>query len=348
MLMAAFSEHFQMISHHFEQTFDGRVYVCEKPTFWAGGGILSDEKLKAIRLLPEVATAIPLLIGRLEANRLVVIGIPQVVVGVPPAQARFLWRDAPLADGRWLQADDAHSDRAMLGSEVAYALNAKAGSRVHVLDCDFEVIGVVASTGSLEDRQMLVSLDTAQKVMDRAGILTSIVTTPHSPALSESLASAIRRGVHGVEALPPSRMRLEAAQSLRLWEAMTLGTGLIAALTGSMSIVITMIVSMHERTREIGVKKAVGASNGQIAREFVIEAAILAVLGWIVGLALALLFVGAWDQWFRQEGIFLFRVTWRLVLASGFVALSLGVIAGLLPALAAARLDPVRALRGSP
>ena len=80
-------------------------------------------------------------------------------------------------------------------------------------------------------------------------------------------------------------MQMQGAveQSLRVWKALTLGTGLVAAATGALCIVITMTVAVFERTYEIGLLKAMGASNGQVMADFLREALLLALAGWMVG-----------------------------------------------------------------
>jgi len=342
-LLAGMAEHFGALTRHFQDTFSGRVYVCEKPTFWAGGGILPEEKTDAVKAVPGVGQVIPLLIARLEARRLVVLGIPQVLVGLPPQDAQTYWRGTRLLDGRWLTADDADSRGALLGSDVAFALDARVGQKVRVLDRDFDVVGVLAHTGALEDKQMLVGLKAAQEAMDRQDLLTSMVVIP-TPGLSpEALAKRIEK--LRVEAIPPSRMKLDVAQSLRLWQALALAVGLLAALTGSLCIVLTMVVAVHERVPEIGIKKAIGAPSEAIVFEFLWEAAALAIVGWAAGACLAGGFVAGWNEWFRREGIFLFTVTPRVLGGSLSCAVVLGLLAAAIPAFTASRLDPVRALR---
>jgi putative ABC transport system permease protein len=344
-LMASLSEHFHMLADHFVETFGGRVYVSEKLSFWAGGGIVDEDKVLATRRTPGVAEVIPALIGRLQPEKMVVVGLPMVLVGIPPARSRLFWRDVPLAEGRYLEASDEASDRVLLGSDVAFAYRARPGDRLHVVDRDWSVVGVLSQTGAVEDRQMLVSLSSAQKALDREGLITCMVVVPGRGVDPEQVAGQLGRALPHLEIVPPSRMDREVEGSLRMWHALILGCGLVAAATGTLCIVITMTVSVTERTYEIGLKKAIGASNGQLGQEFLTESLAFGLLGWAGGVFLAALFVAAWNQVFRADGLFLFDVTPRVLVVSALASAGLGILAGTLPALAAARLDPVAALR---
>ncbi len=129
--------------------------------------------------------------------------------------------------------------------------------------------------------------------------------------------------------------------------------GLLALLVASIGIVNTMIMAIYERTREIGILKALGSSNGDVLRLFMVEAGLIGllggivgvVLGWLLGLVLNAVIV----QYLKQQQIPInapfFVVTPELVVASILFATFVGIAAGLYPAFRAARLDPLAALR---
>lgn len=347
-LMASMAEHFSLLAEHFREAFGGRVFVCERLSFWAGGGILSEEKVAEVGRAAKGCTVVPMLVGRLHSQRMIVLGLPEVLVGLPPAQAPVYWSGIPLAQGRLLGAGDEGTSRAVLGSNVAYSMGARVGDTVRVLDHAFEVVGVLAHTGALEDTQMLAPLPAAQETLSREGLVTSVLVVPPAGTTPAGLAGEIRRGVKGVEVVDPAQMHEAVERSLRVYRALTLGTGLVAAATGALCIVITMMVGVYERTYEIGLLKAIGASNGQVMADFLGEALVLALAGWLLGIGLAAGFIAGWDATFRAEGMFLFALTPRVAVGSLAAALLLGMAAGTLPALSAARQDPVAALRRRP
>ncbi len=136
-------------------------------------------------------------------------------------------------------------------------------------------------------------------------------------------------------------------------QVMLSSVGLLALLVASIGIVNTMIMAIYERTREIGILKAVGASNGDVLRMFVVEAGLIGLLGGVAGLlagwGLGLALNEVIREYFRQQQIpvssAFFVVTWDLALGSLVFAALVGVLAGLYPAFRAARLDPLAALR---
>ena len=120
---------------------------------------------------------------------------------------------------------------------------------------------------------------------------------------------------------------------------------LISLVVGGLSVINTMAMSVAERTREIGIKRAIGASKSRIMREIVFEAGLIGLIGGIIGLVLGITVVLIANHLGRSSGTILFALTAdRAIFAVVFSAI-LGMVAGLMPAWNAARLDPVQALR---
>jgi putative ABC transport system permease protein len=122
---------------------------------------------------------------------------------------------------------------------------------------------------------------------------------------------------------------------------MIAGVAAISLLVGGIGIMNVMLVSVAERMREIGIRKAVGATNRQILSQFMIEASLLSVTGGIIGVLLAY----ALDLLLRLTSSLEPVITWQTVVLATVVSLSVGVIFGSVPALKAARKHPIEALR---
>jgi ABC-type antimicrobial peptide transport system permease subunit len=142
-------------------------------------------------------------------------------------------------------------------------------------------------------------------------------------------------------------------KAMIVMETMLGSIGGLALFVAAIGIANTMVMAVYERTREIGILKAVGASPGDIRRLFVAEAALIGLVGgvvgtvggWLLGLGLNEAFL-AYMRWqeIPMEGIFFVVTGWLVALALGFATV-VGLLAGLYPAARAARLDPLEALR---
>jgi putative ABC transport system permease protein len=114
---------------------------------------------------------------------------------------------------------------------------------------------------------------------------------------------------------------------------------------GGLSVINTMAMSVAERTREIGIKRAIGASRWRIRREIVLESALIGLIGGLLGLGIGALIVYLGNEAGRASATILFDLTLGTAISSVTFATVLGALAGFIPAWHASRLDPVTALR---
>jgi putative ABC transport system permease protein len=166
-----------------------------------------------------------------------------------------------------------------------------------------------------------------------------------SVAELDKIANRINAQVNGVKATKPSQIVDSFKQGGAIFTTITTAAALLALIIGGLSVVNTMFMAVAERVREIGLKKAVGATTLDIMGEFLTEATLIGVVGGLVGYGIGAgitLFVNATTQPGQST---LFLLTPALtIFAIGFATV-LGAAAGVLPAWRAARLDPVTALR---
>ncbi|MGD9238390.1 MAG: FtsX-like permease family protein, partial [Desulfobacterales bacterium] len=145
--------------------------------------------------------------------------------------------------------------------------------------------------------------------------------------------------------LPPGEIKRLYEQKLKIFIAIAISSAVIAVIVGGLSIFNTMMMSVSERTKEIGVKKALGASNINIMLEFITEAGIIGIIGGVGGLAMGQLIIHILNEGILSGGIILFVITPRLIVFVLLFAVLLGILAGLFPALVASRRKPINALR---
>jgi putative ABC transport system permease protein len=127
--------------------------------------------------------------------------------------------------------------------------------------------------------------------------------------------------------------------------AIIFGAALLALIVGSFSIINTMVMSISERTKEIGIKKAIGASRFAIARDYTIESGIIGLFGGVIGIGLGLIMIVLVNNKYESKGAELFSVEPNFFIAVAIFSFCLGIIAGILPALRAANLKIVDAIR---
>lgn len=175
-----------------------------------------------------------------------------------------------------------------------------------------------------------------------------IVPSDRSPAGTQALAERLRAELPDLAVIDPERIAERMEQAVALLVVITLIVTVLSTVVGGLLIVNTMAMAVIERRREVAIKAALGATPLQLAAEFVLEAALLALLGAALGVALAVGAIVAFEPallGMLETGAALFRLTPRLLLFACGYAVVMGVLAGGVPALRAARVDPAVTLR---
>ena len=296
-------------------------------------------------------------------------GVPDTIVAGSPDENNWTPFKTTVASGRQLTASS--SGEVVLGSTLAKEFKKSAGDNMDLpvkpadakpdfVNHTFKVIGVLNQTLtapdtfayiSISDGQMLLkdSLPAPlQTALDVAQI-TEGITVYGKPGTSlselDKIADRINSQVQGVKATKPSQLVDAFKSGGAVFTGITTAAALLALLIGGLSVVNTMFMAVAERVREIGLKKAVGATTFNVMGEFLIEATLIGLIGGLVGYGLGAAITLIVNATTAPGSTALFLLTTRLtVFAIGF-AIALGAVAGILPAFRAARLDPVTALR---
>ncbi|HEU6448870.1 MAG TPA: ABC transporter permease [Verrucomicrobiae bacterium] len=263
-----------------------------------------------------------------------------------------------VADGRFITQADAEGGRpiCVIGSEVASNLfrgDMAVGSRIKIEDQSFEVVGVLEKQGSMLgwslDNRIIVPLrEFLKDIWSRPQIEIHVKAKP-GVDLDEARGE-LREIMRHIRHLPPNQPDdfaiNQQEQLVKMFHTMTAGIALVGIFITSLSLFVggigimnIMFVSVAERTREIGVRKAIGAKRRSILLQFLIEAACVCLIGGAIGLAIA------WSLTFAVRHLFPIEMSWDIVAIAILVSLLTGVISGILPAFRAARMNPVDALR---
>ena len=327
---------------------------------------LTEEDAASIRReLVDVQVAAPLLsrsIPLVAANRNWV----TVVAGI---NADYLVaREWQIAGGRSFTSDEITSGTkvAIVGSVIVEELfNGRAGigETFRIGNVPFTVIGVLdkkglGATGRSQDDVVFILLSAAKsrvlgavRGVTREALDFISIKVSDAAAMSEveREIEALLRQRHRIRGDAPSDFRIEnpadvlfaRGAAVRLLGSLLIAVAAVSLVVGGISIMNIMLVSVTERTREIGLRMAVGASRREIRSQFLIEAVILALMGGLVGTfsgaaaAVAIAWKAGWP---------ILISPWAIILACGFAGF-IGISFGLYPAHRAARLDPIVALR---
>jgi ABC-type antimicrobial peptide transport system permease subunit len=161
----------------------------------------------------------------------------------------------------------------------------------------------------------------------------------------DELANKINQEVTGIKANGPTAFKDQIASATGILNSILFGIAAISLMVGSLSIINTMIMSISERIREIGIKKAVGAKTKDIMREYLTEAGLIGLFGGFIGWALGAITVKVINQLMAESGNQIFLLTWRISIFAIVFSVVLGVIAGVYPARYAVKINIVKALR---
>ncbi|SHG26567.1 putative ABC transport system permease protein [Bradyrhizobium erythrophlei] len=277
-------------------------------------------------------------------------------------------REWQIADGRSFTGDEIASGAkvAIVGSVIIEELfdrRAGVGETFRIGNVPFTVIGVLdkkglGAAGRSQDDVVFIPLSTAKSrvlgavrgtTREALDFISIKVSDAAAMSVMEREIEALLRHRHRIRGDAPSDFRIEnpadvliaRGAAVRILGILLIAVAAVSLVVGGISIMNIMLVSVTERTREIGLRMAVGASRSDIRWQFVIEALILALLGGLVGAALGAAAAVA-IAWKASWPILI--SPWAIILACGFAGF-IGISFGLYPAHRAARLDPIVALR---
>jgi putative ABC transport system permease protein len=352
--------------------FDGVLYLwTQQPTdrierkkqhFSKGLRTLDLKTIEEGRELVEGAA--PVVTGR-ETARINGRDLLVNVEGITPAYARVRNRDAEV--GRFLVDRDVETVApvAVIGKtlkEEAFGNEDALGREILMRGTRFRIVGVIRALGSsqVDDEEMrrdnskvYIPLTTMQKQFtgtERIDYLAVKVGNLDKLADGQKEAEAlVRRGHRGISDFEVAnigeeilRVRKEVDKLVANWTAVLAAIAGISLLVGGIGIFSVMQISISERVYEIGLRKSMGATDGAIFGQFLIESVSLSLVGGMTGAALGYAITLAAGQSF-ESGLSVSPV--GLLLAAGF-AVGIGLSAGVYPAMRAARLSPVDAIRG--
>ena len=339
--------------------FAGKILVTDASNLAVGAGFtpMRADVTDQIRELDGVVAAAGeiQLIFDPEANAF---GGAQTIVGlVAGSDEGHETFELRAAQGRLLTADDEGSLVIELGSDMSRQLAAGVGDTIEMRGETFEVVGILEPTLTAPDTSVFVPLSAAQLLFHKTlpaavqdaipadQLISQVVVYPDAGVDSAALATLIKERVENVRTLTGEEFDEQVGSATAIFNAIIIGVAVISLVVGGLSVINTMAMSVAERTREIGIKRAIGGSRRRIIRELVTEAAVIGFIGGVIGLVLGAIVVVFANEAGRSSGTILFDLTPGTAIFAVAFSTILGMVAGVIPAWSAARLDPVEALR---
>ena len=282
-----------------------------------------------------------------------------VVQGTTPGYESI--RNWTVAEGRFLQQPDIdnRSFVAVIGSEAAtemYGTTHAVGETFSLNGYTITVVGVLEAVGSSasgsNDNQILIPFTLAQRLSNQTSISSFYVSAASSAQVEQAQAaveSYLEKAFENYNTrsfgtqysvFNQTEMLSTLNETTNTLTLMLGGIAAISLLVGGIGIMNIMLVSVSERTREIGIRKAIGAARGNILMQFLIESLVVSLMGGLLGLAISVAAVTALAPVLQMTLTIPVNVAWMAIAFSVFI----GVVFGMYPANKASKLRPIEAL----
>jgi putative ABC transport system permease protein len=285
-----------------------------------------------------------------------VVSFPEANLASVPVQGwapdSFLFDSLKMLDGR--RVDTGDDKGVMLGMILARNLGKKPGDTLEIASQLFTVVGVFESFNHLENGSAVMLLSALQTLMDRPHQVTGFQVVVENAPDKKALIEKVRLEIESLRspqgrlwgiAATPTRDYVSSTSQIRMAQAMAWMTSIIALIIGAVGVLNTMIMSVFERTREIGILRAIGWRKSRVVRLVLYESLMLSVLGAGVGIGSAVLLTRALTWWPLVNGLIKGDVAPAVMVQGFFIALAVGLIGGAYPAYRGAYLLPTEALR---
>lgn len=341
----------RQVSSQIERLGSNMIIVTPAPS--RGGRLYLEDAEELLKRVPTITAAVPS-VGFTAKAKWKTATHEATVEGVTEDLPAV--RNYQVERGRFLSREDVASRRkvAVLGQTVIgelFAGTSPLGQEISIMGEFFTVVGVLeakgASIGRDQDDVIFIPVTVAQRLSgsNRVGMIYVKAAGPKDAPLAVGHLKAIFRArfrrEDAVQVTSQDQLLSTVSNTARTFTVMLGAIGGISLLVGGVGIMNIMLVSVAERTREIGIRKAVGARNRDILAQFLIESVLLSVIGGLAGIWLGIGGAGL----LSRVGGWATAVSFPAVLTAFLFAGGVGLFFGVYPAHRASVLDPIEALR---
>jgi len=303
------------------------------------GSEITEEDVEEFEDFSGVKEVIPYVMsmGQIEIGQ----GPTMMIIGVDPEDVEFFKsRGVELDSGREIEVGDTY--QVLIGYTYAERNGLESGDSIELKKNSFEVVGIMEEVSSDVDNSIIIPIDTMMDVYNMDNY-KSLFITPEDVSKVDVVAEDLRSSFDDFEFTTSTDIIQQMASIVDMISFFTIGISSIAAVVGGLGVMNTMIMSVLERRREIGIMKAIGATNKYILTQILIESVMISLIGGLVGILIGGL--GSYSLRFVSGGLAIAKVTINLIVGGLLFATTLGLVGGLYPAWKAMKLDPIEAIR---
>lgn len=234
--------------------------------------------------------------------------------------------------------------QAIIGKQYAQMNNMSIGDNISALGEEFEIVGIFETGGVLADSGVYVSLETLDEVTGAEGKVNQVIVKTDEGVNDTVVADAIEDKYENLTTITSEEMSQMLDNVIGILDAVSVAVSALAIIVGAIGIVNTMVMSVYERTKEIGVLKSVGWKSRKILKMIIGETLVLTILSGIVGSAFGILIAEVGVRLMGDTDFALGYSPSTFIMAFG-ITIVVGLIGGIYPAYKASKLAPTEALR---
>ena len=257
----------------------------------------------------------------------------------------YIWNHLEIVEGRMQK--NGHEKAVLLGKSASQMLRKQVGDSLQLLGSEFPVCGIYESTSMIESGAIVIPLGVMQSHSDNAGKI-NFVNLRFSPGVDKARGREICDRIENLHSGLSASLASEAAQrnsTTRAVKGMTLAVTLLSMVVGLASVMNTMLMSVFERTVEIGVLRAIGWKAARIRHMILLEATLLGISGGVLGVLLGFLVRELLYLFPAISGTIRVEIGLEAIVFTVLFATVVGALSGLYPAIRASRMKPTVAFR---